>query len=369
MGHHVSSAAAPSRIAFAAFALVIAMTACKGKSPEASAQDGGATSAAAAPPAPPSIPPEPAPPRADKVAEVPALEAKLIADKSYVAAWAPDHANERALLLTAVSDLVAFGTMHSDVDAAVKKAKLADAVMTVLKVIWRNGKLPSDFVTRVTAYLAANKTAPRLGLWNPDEKGKPLVDATALAMWLNPNDPTYVRERMRALVKGPFPATKGAPAQRSWLVNLADVLDRLTALGSFAKADCLEIGAQWSEELLTDGGTQFACKPAEPRDSNASAKPAVPQGEETVRGPMPAQSAWDGEVLAVKYYLAENLNDPDSYQHDKCTPVRADGAFWVTECSYRAKNGFGALILQRQRFYIQKGGLAGEGQVIRAEAL
>lgn len=91
--------------------------------------------------------------------------------------------------------------------------------------------------------------------------------------------------------------------------------------------------------------------------------------EANLRGPQPIQSSWDGDVLAVRHYLKEVLKDPDSYQADGCTKPRAEGAFWVVECKYRAKNSFGALVLEVKRFFIQSGGLAGEGRVVRTEDL
>jgi hypothetical protein len=341
---------------------------CKPRSDTGGATDAAAVLTVAATPTPPPIPAEPPPPRADKASEVPAIEARLVADKAYVAAWTADHAAERGLLLTAASDLLAYGTMHADVDAAVKKAKLSDAVTNMLKVLGRVGKLPADFTTRTEAYLAANKSASRFGTWNPEAPGQPLYDATALAMWLHPNDAGYVRERIHALDKGPFRWRKDAPVKRSWLANPGEVIDRLAALGAFGKQDCLDLAAQWSEEPLMDGGTQFSCKPAVASEPSSPKAPALSPDEEA-RGPKPPQSVVDGEVVAVKMYLSETLKDPDSYQHDKCSPVRAEGPYWVVDCTYRAKNSFGAVMREARRFFIQKGGYAEEGQVVRADAM
>ncbi len=353
----------PTAIALAFLAVVACKPRADASSLDASPSSPPAPVASAA--KPPPVPPEPALPLAAKAGEVPGLEAKLAADKAYQALWAADHAADRAVFLTALSDIVAYGTMHSDVEAAVKKAKLAEVVTTVQKVLWRVGKLPAALTTKIEEQLAANKTSPRLGLWNPEEKGKPLVDATALAMWLHPNEPAYVRERMLALVKGPFPANKDVPVARAWLANLGDVMTRLGALGGFAREDCLAIGAQWTEKPLGDGRTQNVCEPPDERAKAAMAATAKKEAEEW----KPLQSAWDGEVLAVKNYLSETLNDPDSYQHDKCSTPKKDGSLWVVECSYRAKNAFGGVVRAAQRFYIDKGGFAGEGHVVRAEPL
>src|SRR5262249_54587782 len=96
-------------------AVVVAVTVfvclgeCEGRSGGAMSDAGTQTTVAVA--APPPVPPEPTPPNAAKASEVPGLEAKLAADKNYVAIWSPDHATDRALLLTALSDIVAYGTM------------------------------------------------------------------------------------------------------------------------------------------------------------------------------------------------------------------------------------------------------------------
>jgi hypothetical protein len=87
------------------------------------------------------------------------------------------------------------------------------------------------------------------------------------------------------------------------------------------------------------------------------------------RGPMPQVSAWDGSVIAVERYLKPRLNDPDSLDMANCTMPVVDGAYWRTACAYRAKNAFGGLVLDGKVFYIQAGGLAGEGQVVKVEDL
>lgn len=59
-------------------------------------------------------------------------------------------------------------------------------------------------------------------------------------------------------------------------------------------------------------------------------------------------SAWDGSHSALESYLKKHLNDPGSYEHVKTT-YRDAGAVGedmiLVECTYRAKNAFGALIL------------------------
>src|SRR5262245_61147594 len=88
-------------------------------------------SAVATPPAPPAavavpVPAEPMP-LADKAGEVPALEAKLVADKAYVAVWTAGHEEARLALFTAIGDILAAGSIHTVVQRVVTEAGLMDA--------------------------------------------------------------------------------------------------------------------------------------------------------------------------------------------------------------------------------------------------
>lgn len=112
------------------------------------------------------------------------------------------------------------------------------------------------------------------------------------------------------------------------------------------------------------------------REAKAAASAAADQSArdgakatEDARGPMPEMSPWNGSYQAVDFYLKEHLKDPDSYEPSRCSTPRAEGAFWVVTCSYRAKNSFGATVLEAGQFYIRKGGFAGEGEVARMEAV
>jgi len=228
-----------------------------------------------APQAPPTpaaasvpVPAEPVP-LAAKADEVPGIEAKLVADKAYVAVWTTGHEEARLAMFTAISDLLASGSLHTAVEPVLKDAGLMDALGMMNGVLARSGKLPTDFTTRADAYLAANKTAPRLGLWNPFEKGKPVVDATALAMWMHPNEVPYVRERMLALVHGPFPYSGKEPERRRWLMNAAEVAQRVAALGAFTEADCTMLGHEW-HVTTTSGVTSASCDP------RSAPRPALP---------------------------------------------------------------------------------------------
>lgn len=72
------------------------------------------------------------------------------------------------------------------------------------------------------------------------------------------------------------------------------------------------------------------------------------------RGPMPKNSGWDGSIPQVERWVKERLKDPDSYKHSDTSIPVAEGPFWRVETSYRAKNSFGALILETHTLWLQQ---------------
>lgn len=73
------------------------------------------------------------------------------------------------------------------------------------------------------------------------------------------------------------------------------------------------------------------------------------------RGPAPTASSWDGSIRCVERYLKSVLNDPSSYKHDMTSRPVPEGDHWVVVTQYRAKNGFGATVLQTATFKIRQG--------------
>lgn len=78
---------------------------------------------------------------------------------------------------------------------------------------------------------------------------------------------------------------------------------------------------------------------------------AQASADASARGDMPSIS--DGAVEAVEHYLLRHANDPDSLRMAGCTLPDPSGAFWKTTCSYRGKNGYGAVVLNQGTFYVQ----------------
>jgi len=68
--------------------------------------------------------------------------------------------------------------------------------------------------------------------------------------------------------------------------------------------------------------------------------------------PIVHNSNWDGSVRQVKDFLKENLNDPDSYEAVTWSPVQQnpDNHDFIVRHKYRARNGFGGLMIYDQIF-------------------
>lgn len=52
-------------------------------------------------------------------------------------------------------------------------------------------------------------------------------------------------------------------------------------------------------------------------------------------------------------YIKKNAKDPDSVECVNSTPPQIEGASWTTTTTYRAKNGFGALVMESKKFFLQ----------------
>ena len=82
--------------------------------------------------------------------------------------------------------------------------------------------------------------------------------------------------------------------------------------------------------------------------------PAQPPAVVARCGEPPAENL-HGTYFVVDDYLAQHLNDPDSYDPINCSPPVATKACYLTTCRFRAKNGFGAKIVQTFSFTIDHG--------------
>ena len=96
-------------------------------------------------------------------------------------------------------------------------------------------------------------------------------------------------------------------------------------------------------------------------------KVAVIGTEQILLGPKPLQSGWDGDVLPVKQYLRQVLNDYDSSEFVEWSPVGktyiGKEPYWSVRLRLRAKNAFGAYITRDTYYYIRN------NQVVLAKGL
>lgn len=199
----------------------------------ASTADAGATATPIAPRA--ALPPEPAPPVADKASEVPDLEAKLAADKTYAAVWTGPRADLNAFLAYE-SELLATGGAPAALGSTIKGKKLQDAGIKLFMVFARVGKFPDDFAKKLATHLDATKAEPHAGTWSTFTKGGPTHDHAALAAWSRPEDAALLREHIasRKAGAGPFgwESWQGkGNVPRPWLVDEGAALDRLAIVG------------------------------------------------------------------------------------------------------------------------------------------
>jgi type II secretory pathway pseudopilin PulG len=78
--------------------------------------------------------------------------------------------------------------------------------------------------------------------------------------------------------------------------------------------------------------------------------------EIAARGAKPIPSEWDGITPEVNSYLQRNLKDYDSMKIVECSPVVTWGTdAWAQRVKYRARNSFGAYVLDNKVFVIKNG--------------
>lgn len=69
-------------------------------------------------------------------------------------------------------------------------------------------------------------------------------------------------------------------------------------------------------------------------------------------GEAPVPSWYDGSLTPVRQFLRENANDPDSIKFVGCEPPTLTPTCWESKCQFRAKNAFGALVLETKTFFM-----------------
>jgi hypothetical protein len=206
--------------------------------------------------APRALPPEPPPPVADKIGEVPGLEAKLAQDKAYQALWTGPR-DSLSLFLTFVSELWAEGAAPVAITKPLRERGLHPSAVNLYLIVSRAGRFPEDFTARVGAHLDTVKAEPRRGTWLPAKSGGVPYDFTALAAWLRQSDPGYLRERLQAKREGPIrwslEPRKERPL-RPWLVEPKASIERLALVTDVTAADCAAVDLELIVKVAKDTG-------------------------------------------------------------------------------------------------------------------
>jgi hypothetical protein len=183
----------------------------------------------------PKLPPEPPPdPELIKLADLPKWEAKLASDGAYAGILEPKRRDDFKLLLTGVSELVAYSGFDLPVYIALKRRKILEEPSVALYMIWlRIGAFPEDFTAALRKLLDDTKGDPRLGVWSPAEKGHDPHDFSALAAWVNRDRPEYIRQFITARASlgwQAYDAAKNGPPRRPYLTYEVEALKWLALL-------------------------------------------------------------------------------------------------------------------------------------------
>lgn len=222
--------------------LCVAEAGCKGRSASQDADAAPqppaiATTTATPKETRPRLPPDPTPYLSAKASEAPALEAELVADKSYATIWDEKHQDDRNLVFSAVSELLITEELESDrvfipenLVKELERRKLMNMVLKLSAIIPRTGALPSDFAAKAKGAISSVASEARRGVWTPKKASGAPVDFAALASYLNPEDAGYLREFITARREGPIGWENSAKPVRPYLVRERAALERLALL-------------------------------------------------------------------------------------------------------------------------------------------
>lgn len=165
--------------------------------------------------------PIPAPPLAHRAADAPGLEARLAEDAAFRALQPRVDAEATRVFLTTVSFLLAQSTAPNAVMRASETRRVKDAAGVVVAFAYRTGTLPAAVDRLARAFLASVEAQGHRGLWAPND---PAYDVTALAAFLQPNDPVVLRELIDARSSGPnpwYPFASRRMVRRPWIPWMA----------------------------------------------------------------------------------------------------------------------------------------------------
>lgn len=140
-------------------------------------------------------------------------------------------------------------------------------------------------------------------------------------------------------------------------------------------ADVLAYNAQLVDDLAAVNGIQDPERRTMRREIRATAR-AIERRRREIRGPVreaaealalrticgnrPSVGGWDGELLGSESYMRRTAHDPGSIDVENCTqPVLTRRNCWVSECTVRGRNAFGAMVANTVRFSVGAAGILG----------
>ncbi len=232
----------------------------------ATAQPAPADTTATIPAAPPPasrLPPEPPPSYPQGASEVPGFETALKDNAVYSSMWEPTHQEDRVLLLSGVSVLLADGGLSGSIMASLDKKKSAkDAAIKLYVIFARIGRFPSDFADSLSKHLEAVRGQAYHGVWSPYTKGNTPHDFSALAMWLNRDKPEYIREFITAKKDGPASGwSEPNPKKRPELPYLSTevlALERLSLIDTMTPTESASLRELRAEAIARRPGVTMS---------------------------------------------------------------------------------------------------------------
>lgn len=147
-------------------------------------------------------------------------------------------------------------------------------------------------------------------------------------------------------VKGTKDGSTWSSAKTTWQ-EAKRTLDRLDSSAPSVRGYLPEGLAQMSRDL--DARLKRAERYADPYEL----KLAELEGLRILCGDAPqgCGGGWDGECIGTKSAFKRISHDPGSVDVEDCTqPALTKDHCWVSECTVRAKNAFGAKVVSRYRF-------------------
>jgi hypothetical protein len=161
-------------------------------------------------------------------------------------------------------------------------------------------------------------------------------------------------------IKGKLGETETLANQGKWIESEQASAEATEMLGEFRETSVEKTDGWATLSTRLDAVlARIAPKVARIHQKEAAQEEQA-QGSAALRGKKPAE--WvDGCCFECREYLKRAMNDPDSYECVSATQPQIEGPYWTVLMSFRGTNGFGAKVVNTQKFFIQG------GQVVKTE--